>query len=159
MTLWYFVWGLCIYKRRTFWRNTNQTSFFQEFSSSFSFFEEIFQDSNCIPEVSRSFQKFSRVSRSSGHPVYCINIYENLIFLWSTWRKWFGNQRNTLKFFWLRHVNEVAAHFKKKNKIFVYLLKYPNRESEKILKNEAAETYLEPCQISMMERFCENTNG
>ena len=56
-------------------------------------------------------------------------------------------------------MSEVAAHFKKKNKIFVYLLKYPNRESEKILKNEAAETYLEPCQISMMERFCENTNG
>ena len=162
MTLWYFVWWLCIYKRRTFWKNTNQTSFFQEFSSSFSFFEEIFQYSNCIPEVSRSFQKFSRVSRSSGHPVH---IYENLIFLWSTWRKWFGNQRNTLKFFWLRHVSEVAAHFKKKNKIqkknkiFVYLLKYPNRESVKILKNEAAETYLEPCQISMMERFCENTNG
>ena len=62
-------------------------------------------------------------------------------------------------------MSEVAAHFKKKNKIqkknkiFVYLLKYPNRESVKILKNEAAETYLEPCQISMMERFCENTNG
>ena len=62
-------------------------------------------------------------------------------------------------------MRRVAAHFKKKNKIqkknkiFVYLLKYPNRESEKILKNEAAETYLEPCQISMMERFCENTNG
>ena len=62
-------------------------------------------------------------------------------------------------------MRRVAAHFKKKNKIqkknkiFVYLLKYPNRESEKILKNEAAETYLEPCQISMMERFCENTDG
>ena len=62
-------------------------------------------------------------------------------------------------------MRRVAAHFKKKNKIqkknkiFVYLLKYPNRESEKILKNEAAETYLEPCQISMMERFCENING
>ena len=48
-------------------------------------------------------------------------------------------------------MSKVAAHFKKKNKIqkknkiVVNLLKYPNKESEKILKNEAAETYLEPC--------------
>ena len=28
-----------------------------------------------------------------------------------------------------------------------------------MLKNEAAKPYLEPCQISMMERFCENTTA
>ena len=28
--------------------------------------------------------------------------------------------------------------------MFVYSFKYPIKESEKILKNEAAETYLEP---------------
>ena len=27
---------------------------------------------------------------------------------------------------------------------------------EKYLKNEAAESYLEPCSLSMMEHFCEN---
>ena len=41
----------------------------------------------------------------------------------------------------------------------VYSFKNPNKESVKILKNEAAEQYLEPCQISMMECFCKNTNG
>ena len=58
--IWWFydsVWGLCIYKRRTFLKNTHQTSFFQEFSMSFSFFQE----SNCIPGVSRSFPEFPGV--------------------------------------------------------------------------------------------------
>ena len=32
-------------------------------------------------------------------------------------------------------------------------LKYPNKESGKILKNETAEPHLEPCQISIMGRF------
>ena len=38
--------------------------------------------------------------------------------------------------------------------MFIYLFKYPNEESGKILKNEAAVSYLKPCQISIMERFC-----
>ena len=59
----------------------------------------------------------------------------------------------------LRHVSKIAVHFQKKNKMFVYSFKYPNKESGKILKNVVAEPYLAPCQISMMERFCENTNG
>ena len=41
--------------------------------------------------------------------------------------------------------------------MFIYLFKYPNEESQKILKNEAAEPYLTPCQIFMTEHFCENT--
>ena len=56
-------------------------------------------------------------------------------------------------------MSKVAAHFQKKNKIFIYLFKYSNEESGKILKSEAAEPHLEPCQISMMERFCENTTA
>ena len=43
--------------------------------------------------------------------------------------------------------------------MLIYSLKYQNKESGKILKNEAAEPYLEPCQISMMERFCENATA
>ena len=43
--------------------------------------------------------------------------------------------------------------------MLIYSLKYQNKESGKILKNEAAEPYLEPCQISMMERFRENTTA
>ena len=46
---------------------------------------------------------------------------------------------------------KVAAHFQKRKKIPIYLFKYPNKESGTILKNEAAEPYLEPCQISIME--------
>ena len=34
----------------------------------------------------------------------------------------------------LRHVSKVAVHFQKKNKMFVYSFKYPNKESGKILK-------------------------
>ena len=35
----------------------------------------------------------------------------------------------------------------------MYSLKYPNKESGKTFKNEAAKPYLEPCQISIMGRF------
>ena len=38
--------------------------------------------------------------------------------------------------------------------MFIHLFKYPNEESGKILKYEAAESYLEPCQVPLMERFC-----
>ena len=41
--------------------------------------------------------------------------------------------------------------------MFIYSLKYPNKESGKILINEAREPHLEPCQISMMGRFCKTT--
>ena len=44
----------------------------------------------------------------------------------------------------LRHVSKVAAHFQKKNKMFIYSFKYPNEESGK---------------ISMMEHICENTTA
>ena len=40
--------------------------------------------------------------------------------------------------------------------MFLYSFKCPSKEIEKIFKSKAAETYLEPCQISMIERFCEN---
>ena len=53
-------------------------------------------------------------------------------------------------------MNKVPAHFQKKNKTFIHSFRYPNRESRKILKNEVAEPYLEPCKISRMERFWEN---
>ena len=43
--------------------------------------------------------------------------------------------------------------------MFIYSFKQPNKENGKILKNEAAESCLEPCQISIMERFCENTTA
>ena len=43
--------------------------------------------------------------------------------------------------------------------MFIYLFTYPSKEIEKILKNEDAELYLEPYQISMMERFCENATA
>ena len=43
--------------------------------------------------------------------------------------------------------------------MFIYSLKCPNRESEKLFKNEAAEPYLEPCQISIMGRLSKNTTA
>ena len=32
----------------------------------------------------------------------------------------------------LPHVSKIAAHFQKKNKMFIYSFKYPNKESGKI---------------------------
>ena len=56
-------------------------------------------------------------------------------------------------------MSKLAADFQKKNKMFIHSLKYPNKENGKILKNEAAEMYLEPCQISMTEHCYENTTA
>ena len=38
--------------------------------------------------------------------------------------------------------------------MFIQVSKRRKSGKWKILKNEAAETYLEPCQIPIMERFC-----
>ena len=43
--------------------------------------------------------------------------------------------------------------------MFIYSLKYLNKESGKLLKNEDAEPYLEPCQLSIMGRFWKNTTA
>ena len=55
-----------------------------------------------------------------------------------------GTNKVSYNIFDLRHVSKST---------FVHLFKYPNEESGKILKNEAAEPYLEPCQMSIMECF------
>ena len=70
-----------------------------------------------------------------------------------------GTNKILYNIFGLRHMSKLAADFQKKKKIFIYSLKYPNKGSGKILKNEAASSYFEPCQISMMERFLENTTA
>ena len=56
--------------------------------------------------------------------------------------------------FHLHHI--ISCRLLEEKKMFIYSLKYPNKESGKILKNEAAEPHLEPCQISIMGRFCKN---
>ena len=38
--------------------------------------------------------------------------------------------------------------------MFICSFKYANEESGKILKSEAAEPFLKPCQISLTDRFC-----
>ena len=43
-----------------------------------------------------------------------------------------GTKKISYNVFDLRHVSKVAAHFQKKNKMFIYSFKYPNKESEKI---------------------------
>ena len=58
-----------------------------------------------------------------------------------------GTNEISSNIFDLCHVSKVAAHFQKKNKMFVYSFKYPN--NGKILKNEAAEPYLEPCYLNL----------
>ena len=59
----------------------------------------------------------------------------------------------------LCQVSKVAAHFQNKSKMFIYLFKHPNKESGKILKNKAAEPYLKPYQIFMMEHSCETSTA
>ena len=36
-------------------------------------------------------------------------------------------------------MGKVTANFQKKSKTFIYLFRYPNKESGKILKNKVAE--------------------
>ena len=43
--------------------------------------------------------------------------------------------------------------------MFIYSLKYQNNESRKILKNEAAEPYLEPLPNIYDEAFLRKYNG
>ena len=38
--------------------------------------------------------------------------------------------------------------------MFICSFKYANEESGKILKSEAAEPFLKPCQISINDGFC-----
>ena len=70
-----------------------------------------------------------------------------------------GTNNISYNIFDLRHISKLAADFQKQNKMFIYSLKYPNKESGKILKNKTVQPYLETCQRSMMERFCENTTA
>ena len=61
-------------------------------------------------------------------------------------------------------MSKLVADFQKKNKN-VYIFTQVSKErkwKKKKIKNEAAELYLDPCQISlmfMMECFCENTKA
>ena len=68
-----------------------------------------------------------------------------------------GTNEKSYIAFDLRHMSKVAAHFQKKKRTFIYSLRYPNKESGKIFKNKVAKPYLEPCKLSMMRRFSENT--
>ena len=64
-----------------------------------------------------------------------------------------GTNKISYIIFDLHQMSKVAAHFQKKNKMFIYSFKYPNKEGGKILPNRAAEPYLEPCQIYIMKCF------
>ena len=46
----------------------------------------------------------------------------------------------------LRQVSKLAANLQKKIKMFIYSFKYPNKESGRILKEDAAEPHLEPAK-------------
>ena len=70
-----------------------------------------------------------------------------------------GTNEISYNIFDLRHMSKTVAQFQKKNKMFIYSFKYRNKISGKIFKSEAEEPYLEPCQISIMEFFCENTTA
>ena len=72
-----------------------------------------------------------------------------------------GLETNEISYniFDLCHMSKLAADLQTKSKMIIYSLKYPNKDSEKILKSEVAQPYLEPCQISMMECFWKNTTA
>ena len=60
-------------------------------------------------------------------------------------------------------MSKLVADFQKKNKnVYIFTQVSKERKWKKKIKNEAAELYLDPCQISqifMMECFCENTTA
>ena len=54
-------------------------------------------------------------------------------------------------------MSKVAAHFQRKTECSYIHSSIQAKKIKKILKNEAAKPYLDSCQISMMDHFCENT--
>ena len=89
-----------------------------------------------------------------------VQIYKNLIFSWSVRSKCFGNQWNIIKYFWFKSSEQSSCTLSEEQQNFLNIhASIQSKKVKKIFKNEAAEPYLEPCQISMMERFCQDTNG
>ena len=59
--------------------------------------------------------------------------------------------------FWFTSGEQCSCTLsEEKQNVHIFIQVYKRRKSGKwkILKNEAADTYLEPCQIFIMERFC-----
>ena len=56
----------------------------------------------------------------------------------------------------MSHEQSCCTRLEVKRNVHI-LIQVAKQGKWKNIKNEAAETYLEPCQISMMERFSENT--
>ena len=63
-----------------------------------------------------------------------IYLYENLIFPWSTWSKWFGNQRNTLKYFWFTSLSKVEKQNTEKKLNSCIFIKVSKQRKQKNLK-------------------------
>ena len=65
----------------------------------------------------------------------------------------FGTNEISYNIFNLRHIISCRLLEEKQN---VHIFTQVSKQRKwKILKNEAAEPYLEPCQISVMGRFCQ----
>ena len=56
---------------------------------------------------------------------------------------------------WVKYMHS----FRRKTECSYIHSSIQKKKVEKYLKNKAAEQYLEPCPISMMEHFCENTTA
>ena len=95
------------------------------------------------------------VFQSRLYRISIVWIYEYLVI------PWYLNNKQVvwesivylLKFLITSREQSSCTLSEKKNKMFIYSFKYPIEESGKILKNEAAEPYLKPCQISIMGHF------
>ena len=67
-----------------------------------------------------------------------------------------GSNENCIIFLITSH-EQISCRLPEEKQKYLYICVC--KESGKIFENEAAEPYLEPCQISVMERFCENTTA
>ena len=76
--------------------------------------------------------------------------YLNFLLLYKYMKIWYFHRQynvfwepiKSYNIFGLHEVSKVAAHFQKKNKMFIYSFKYPNKEGGKILPNKAAESLI-----------------
>ena len=81
-----------------------------------------------------------------------------MVFPWSMYNMVWETMKYRIFLIYVTRANYLQAS-RRKTKIFIHSLKCQNKERGKILKKEAAEPYLEPCWISMMESFCKNATA
>ena len=67
--------------------------------------------------------------------------------------------KNLIIFLITSHEQSSCLFSEEKRNVYIFIQVSKQRKQKNIQKQGCRVSYLEPCQISMMEHFCENTSG